>query len=474
MSATVISLTDHFVDGAWVRSTGSRTIDVIDPSIEQVIATVPSGTGEDVDRAVRAARCAFSSWAATPQEERADWLRRISDALEERREEIAETVTRELGMPIGQSRDFQAGMPLHNFKYYADLAATHRFDSEVGNSLVVREPVGVIACITPWNFPLHQVALKVAPALAAGCTVVLKPSEVAPLTAYLLADVIDGLGLPAGVFNLVGGEGPVVGEGLASHAGVDMVSFTGSNRAGTRVAALAAATVKRVSLELGGKSANVILDDADFETVVATGVTDCFLNSGQNCAALSRMLVPRDRLEEVEEVATRAAAAQQLGNPFDERTTLGPVVSDRQLGRVRELIEAGVAEGARLLIGGPERDVKPGYFVNPTVFSEVRPHHRIAREEIFGPVLSILAYEDDADAVRIANDTDFGLYGSVWSGDRERALHIARQLRTGQVSVNGGAFNLAAPFGGYKRSGVGREAGVFGLEECLEHKAIHR
>ncbi len=464
----------HYAGGEWIPSSRTGTIDVLDPSSEQVIATVAAGTSDDVDHAVRAARGAFPAWAETQPDERAEWLRLISGALEARRDEIAETVTRELGMPLAQSREFQAGMPLHNFSYYAELARGYRFDSELGNSLLLREPVGVIGCITPWNFPLHQIALKVAPALAAGCTVVLKPSEVAPLTAFLLAEVIHELDLPPGVFNLVSGEGPVVGEAIAAHPGVDMVSFTGSNRAGTRVAALAAATVKRLSLELGGKSANVILDDADFEAAVSAGVTACFLNAGQNCAALSRMIVPKSRLAEVEEIAIRAAAAETMGDPFDEETTLGPVVSELQLGRVRAMIEAGIAEGAKLLIGGPERDLQPGYFVSPTIFSEVEPEQRIAREEIFGPVLSILSYTDESDAVRIANDSEYGLFGSVWSGDRERALAVAKRLRTGQVMVNGGAFNLEAPFGGYKRSGIGREAGVFGLDECLEVKAIHR
>jgi betaine-aldehyde dehydrogenase len=465
---------DLYVDGAWAAASGRERIPVFDPSTERPIASVPAGTPADVDRAVEAARAAFPAWAATSPAERADALARIAAGLTARREEIALTVTRELGTPLAQSRDLQAGMPLHNAAYYAGLARTYRFESEVGNSLLVREPVGVVGCITPWNFPLHQAVLKVAPALAAGCTVVLKPSEVAPLTAYLLAEVIDEAGLPPGVFNLVSGEGPVVGEAIAAHPGVDMVSFTGSNRAGTRVAAVAAATVKRVALELGGKSANIVLDDADFESVVTAGVAACFLNAGQNCAALSRLLVPRSRLAEVEEIAARAAAAETVGDPFDERTTLGPLVSEVQLGRVVELTEAGIAEGARLIAGGPERIRRPGWFVAPTIFSDVDPGMRIAREEIFGPVLSILGYADDDEAARIADDTDYGLFAGVWSADRERALAMARRLRAGQVSVNGGAFNLEAPFGGYKHSGVGREAGVWGLEECLEVKAIHR
>jgi len=345
---------------------------------------------------------------------------------------------------------------------------------QIGNSVVVRDPIGVVAAITPWNYPLHQVAAKVAPALAAGCTVVLKPSEVAPLTAFLLADVIDELGLPAGVFNLVCGLGPVVGEALAGHPGVDMVSFTGSTRAGRRVSEVAARTVKPVALELGGKSANVILDDADLQRAVPDGVAKCFLNSGQTCSALTRMLVPRERLEEAEQIAAAAAEGFTPGDPLAEGTRLGPLVSEAQRERVRDYIEQGVSEGARLLTGGvePPEGLEEGFFVRPTVFSGVSGEMAIAREEIFGPVLVIVPYEDEDDAVRIANDTEYGLAGGVWSADPERAQRVARRLRTGQVEVNGGAFNPLAPFGGFKQSGHGREYGRFGLEEFQAVKSM--
>jgi acyl-CoA reductase-like NAD-dependent aldehyde dehydrogenase len=349
-----------------------------------------------------------------------------------------------------------------------------RWEEEVGNSRVLREATGVVGAITPWNYPLNQIGAKVAPALAAGCTVVLKPSEVVPLNAFILAEVIESVGLPAGVFNLVTGIGPVVGEAIAAHPDVDLVSFTGSTRAGRRVSELAAATVKPVAMELGGKSPNVLLDDADLARAVPDGVAKCLLNSGQTCSALTRMLVPRERLAEVEELATAAAEAYAPGDPLDPGTRLGPLVSAAQRERVRGYIAKGEAEGAKLLTGGaePPEGLTRGYFVRPTVFSEVTPEMTIAREEIFGPVLAIQPYEDEADAVRIANATDYGLAGGVWSGDEERAIAVARRLRTGQVEINGGAFNPIAPFGGYGQSGHGRENGRFGLEEMLQVKSL--
>jgi acyl-CoA reductase-like NAD-dependent aldehyde dehydrogenase len=344
----------------------------------------------------------------------------------------------------------------------------------VGNSLIVREPIGVVGAITPWNYPLHQIAAKVAPALAAGCTVVLKPSEVAPLNAFVLAEVFEEIGLPAGVFNLVTGVGPVVGEAIAAHTDVDMVSFTGSTRAGKRVSEVASGTVKRVALELGGKSANVILDDADLAKAIPDGVAKCFLNSGQTCSALTRMLVPRERLSEVEDLAVAAAEAFTPGDPFEPSSRLGPLVSGAQRDRVRNFIDKGVGEGATLLTGGVEapEGLSAGFFIRPTVFSSVTRDMTIARDEIFGPVLSIIPYDTEEEAIDIANDSEYGLAGGVWSGDPERAKAVARQLRTGQVEVNGGGFNPLAPFGGYKQSGNGREYGSFGLEEFLEVKAM--
>jgi betaine-aldehyde dehydrogenase len=449
-------------------------IRVVDPATEETVAEVEAATVADLDAAVAAARAAQPAWAARPPAERAAVLRALADGLEGDRERLARIVTSEVGTPIAESRELQLGMPLHNLHAYADLAERYAFEGErVGNSLIVREPVGVVGAITPWNFPLHQIVLKVAPALAAGCAVVLKPSELTPLDALAFAELAWAAGLPRGVLGVVAGTGPTVGEALAAHPDVDMVSFTGSTRAGTRVAELAAPTVKKVALELGGKSANLVLAGADLPAAVAEGVAQCFLNAGQNCAALSRLLVPRDRLAEAEEVAVETARGFVPGDPLDEATRLGPLVSAAQLERVRTLIDAGVAEGARLLQGGPEPVRDRGWFVAPTVFSGVDRGHRIAREEIFGPVVSLLPYVDEEEAVAIAEDGDYGLFASVWAGDDEHALAVARRLRAGQVRVNGGAFNLDAPFGGRKRSGIGREAGVWGLEEVLEVKAIH-
>jgi acyl-CoA reductase-like NAD-dependent aldehyde dehydrogenase len=463
-----------YIDGAWVAPSSSETIDVVNASTEEVMGRVPQSTPQDVDRAVAAAHKAFESWSQTELVERANVMRAIAGALAARADEIAATISQELGMPIGLSKAIQAGLPTMTFTSMPGLLEEVVWEQEVGNSTVVREPVGVVGAITPWNYPLHQIAAKVAPALAVGCTVVLKPSEVAPLNAFILAEIMEEVGAPAGIFNLVTGTGPVVGEAIAAHPGIDMVSFTGSTRAGRRVSELAAKDVKPVALELGGKSPNVILDDADLETAVTDGVAKCFLNSGQTCSALTRMLVPRSRLEEAEKIAAAVAEQYAVGDPFDEKTRLGPLVSDVQRERVRGYIRKGIEEGARLVTGGAEPPDGPdrGYFVRPTVFSDVRSDMTIAQEEIFGPVLAIMPYEDTEDAVRIANDTVYGLAGGVWSADEDRARRIARRIRTGQIEINGGAFNPLAPFGGYKQSGHGRELGQFALEEYLQTKSL--
>jgi acyl-CoA reductase-like NAD-dependent aldehyde dehydrogenase len=465
-----------YVGGAWVEPDGDGTLEVVEASTERSLGTIPEGTAVDARRAVAAARQAFDGWAATPVAERQRLLRAIADGLEGRADEIAATVTAEVGMPLKLSRIIQAGLPIASFRMAADLLDELALEEEAGSALVVREPVGVVGAITPWNYPLHQVACKVAPALAAGCAVVLKPSEVAPLSAFILAEVVDEVGLPAGVFNLVTGVGPVVGEALASDPDVDMVSFTGSTRAGKRVSELAAGSVKRVALELGGKSPYVILDDADFSKAVPNGVAKAFLNSGQTCSALTRMLVPRERLAEAEQIAAAAAENFAPADPTGERSGIGPLVSDVQRERVRGYIRKGVEEGARLVTGGaePPEDLPQGFYVQPTVFSDVRPDMTIAQEEIFGPVLVLISYDDEDDAVRIANDTIYGLAAGVWSGDPTRAERVARRLRAGQVEINGGAFDLRAPFGGFKQSGNGRENGRFGLEEYLEAKALLR
>ena len=463
-----------YIDGRWVASTGTGSIDVIDSTNEEVIGTVPEGTAEDIDAAVAAARRAFPGWSSTPVEERTALLTMVSEALGARMDSLADLITHEVGMPYTLSQLVQVGLPMASFGSMAAIAEDFTWEKSVGNSLVVREPVGVVGAITPWNYPLHQIAAKVAPALAAGCTVVLKPSEVAPLNAFVLADVFDEVGAPPGILNLVTGFGPVVGEAIAAHPGVDMVSFTGSTRAGKRVAEVASATVKRVALELGGKSANVLLDDADFAKAVPDGVAKCYANSGQTCSALTRMLVPRDRLAEVETLAREAAESHVPGDPFAAGTRLGPLVSAVQRDRVRGYIDKGLGEGAVLVTGGSEAPdgLDQGFFVQPTVFSSVTRDMTIARDEIFGPVLVIIPYDTEEEAIEIANDTDYGLAGGVWSGDPDRATKVARRLRTGQVEVNGGGFNPLAPFGGYKQSGNGRELGAFGLEEYLEVKSL--
>jgi len=463
-----------YINGAWVEPIGKGTIDATCASTEEVVTRIPEGTKEDAERAVAAARAAFDSWSQTPVAERAAYLEKIAAGMEARKKDVALAIATEVGMPLKMANAIQASLPIGAAKTYAELLKTYQFEETVGNSLIVREAIGVVAAITPWNFPINQIMLKVAPALAAGCTVVLKPSEVAPTTAFILAEVLHDIGLPAGVFNLVTGYGPVVGEVLASHPDVDMVSFTGSTRAGRRVAEVAAQTVKRVALELGGKSPHVICEDADLEKAVKAGVNECYLNSGQACIAPTRMLAPKAKYEEVVQLAKAAAESFTVGDPINGDVKLGPVISAVQRDRIVGFIKKGIEEGARLVTGGPEKPagLDKGYYVKPTVFADVNNDMTIAREEIFGPVLTIIPYENEDDAVRIANDTIYGLGGNVWAGTKEHGIEVAKKIRTGQISVNGGRYNPLAPFGGYKQSGLGREAGKFGLEEFLEVKSL--
>ncbi|MGI8609165.1 MAG: aldehyde dehydrogenase family protein [Candidatus Dormibacteria bacterium] len=463
-----------FIDGQWVEPHGKGKLEVTNSATEEVIATIPEGDAADADRAVKAAAAAFAGWSQLSPQERGQFLNKIKDGLQARTADLTAVIAAEVGMPVGLSPAYQLFTPPFAFGYYAGLTESFKFEEEVGNSVVMREPIGVVVAITPWNYPLHQIALKVAPALAAGCTVVLKPSEVAPLNAFVLAEVIEEAGLPAGVFNLVTGVGPVVGEALASHPQVDMVSFTGSTRAGKRVSELAAETIKRVTLELGGKSANIILEDADLSAAVKRGVEQVMVNSGQSCNAWTRMLVPRSKVDEVERLAQAAAEGTPVGDPNDAGSFVGPLVSKAQHDRVRGYIEKGVAEGARVLTGGAEAPEghEQGYYVRPTIFAGVRRDMTIAQEEIFGPVIAIIPYDTEDEAIDIANDSVYGLAGAVWSGDPEHAKAVARRIRTGQVDINGGGFNVVAPFGGYKQSGNGREAGTFGFEEYLETKSL--
>ncbi|HWM43770.1 MAG TPA: aldehyde dehydrogenase family protein [Burkholderiales bacterium] len=464
-----------FIGGAWVAPSGRQTMDVYNTGNGERLGRIPLGDEKDIDQAVSAARAAFEGWSGGSAQWRAGFLEKVSAGLKARADELARLIAQEVGMPLKLSARIQAGLPIANFANYAKLVKEFSFEQKVGNSVVVREPVGVVGAITPWNYPLHQITLKVAPALAAGCTVVLKPSEVAPLNAFVLAEVIELAGLPKGVFNLVTGTGQKAGEALVSHPGVDMISFTGSTRAGKRISELAAQSIKRTALELGGKSASVILEDADLPAAVKGTINGCYLNSGQTCTALTRMLVPESKYEEAAKLAADAAKSFAVGDPLAETTRLGPLSSIAQLQRVRDYIKKGVEEGAELLAGGaelPEGTPVGGYYVRPTVFGKVKNSMTIAQEEIFGPVLVIIPYKDEEDAVRIANDSPYGLAGAVWSKDDAHAQRIARRIRAGQVDVNGGAFNLNAPFGGFKQSGHGREAGVYGLEEFLEYKSL--
>ncbi|MFJ2637018.1 aldehyde dehydrogenase family protein [Streptomyces sp. NPDC087422] len=458
----------QYIGGKWRPAAGGGRIDVVNPVTEKVIGQVPAGTAEDVDEAVRAARAALPGWAATPPAERGAILGAVRDLMAARREEIAATVAAELGAPPAFAAAVHTDMPTAVMGSFAALAAGYGFEEQVGNSRVFQEPVGVVGAITPWNYPLHQVVAKAAPALAAGCTVVLKPAEDTPLVAQLFAAILDEAGLPAGVFNLVTGLGPVAGQALAEHPGVDMVSFTGSTAVGRQIGATAGAAVKRVALELGGKSANVILPGADLGRAVNVGIANVFANSGQTCSAWTRILIDSARYDEAVEAATAAAAKYVPG----ER--LGPVVNAKQRERVRGYIRRGAAEGARIVVGGPDAPdgLETGYYVRPTVFADVDPGMTIAQEEIFGPVVALIRYEDEDDALRIANGTVYGLAGAVWGADDAEAVAFARRMDTGQVDINGGRFNPLAPFGGYKQSGVGRELGAHGLAEYLQTKSL--
>ncbi|CAO3409271.1 aldehyde dehydrogenase family protein [Azospirillum largimobile] len=465
----------HFyIDGRWVAPSSDATIAVVDPSTEAVIGSIAAGTAADVDKAVTAARRAFATFSATPVEERQALLQRIADLMEARAEDLAFAMTAEMGTAIGFARAAQVPLAIAHLRAMVEVLGGYDFLVQRGTTAILREPVGVCGLITPWNWPLYQITAKLAPALAAGCTVVLKPSELSPLSALLFARIMHDAGTPPGVFNLVNGTGGEVGAAIAAHPGIDMVSITGSVRAGVLVAQAAAVTVKRVVQELGGKSPNILLPDADFAKAVPLGIASAFRNVGQSCSAPTRMIVPADRLEEVEALARRHVDTIVVGDPRDPRTTLGPIANRAQFDRVQRMIATGIAEGATLICGGPGKPagLDAGHFVKPTIFSGVTGGMRIAQEEIFGSVLCIMPYATEEEAVEIANDTVFGLGGHVQSSDLDRARRVASRIRSGQVHINHPAWDAHAPFGGYKQSGNGREYGVFGLEECLETKAI--
>ncbi|NND58734.1 MAG: aldehyde dehydrogenase family protein [Gammaproteobacteria bacterium] len=468
------SLDKFYIDGEWVSPLSARSLDVINPADETVVATVALGTAADVDKAVAAARAAFSRYGQSSPAERLQLLQRILEVYRARYDEIAAAITTEMGAPAKLASKAQAACGSGHLEAAIEVLQDYAFEERVGSSTVLREPIGVCGLITPWNWPINQIVCKVAPALATGCTMVLKPSEIAPLSAHLFAQVLDEAGVPAGVFNLVHGDGPTVGAAIAAHPGIDMVSFTGSTRAGVAVAQAAAPTVKRVTQELGGKSPNIILDDADLERAVTAGVRACFSNTGQSCNAPSRMLVPRDQLPQVVEIARIAAEKTRVGDPLDKATHLGPLVSATQFDKVQSLVQAAIDEGATLVCGGPGRPegLEKGYYVRPTIFADVTNDMTIAREEVFGPVLVIIGYDDEEQAVAIANDTPYGLAAYVQSGDPDRARRIAKRLRAGQVQINGAQGDWLTPFGGYKQSGNGREWGPLGFDDYLETKAL--
>ena len=463
-----------YINGKWVQPMGTGSIDVINPATEEIIGKIPVGSADDVDKAASAARIAFDSWSKSSIEERINILNALSNALKEKGESIAQTITAEVGTPIGYSRVAMVGTPRVVSRSYAKILENFDWEEKVRNSIICKEPIGVCAFITPWNFPLHQIIGKVAPAIAAGCTMILKPSKEAPLSAFILADILHEIGLPPGVFNLVSGHGSEIGNYMSSHPEVDMVSFTGSTGAGVAVSEAAATTVKRVTLELGGKSANVALDDADPILVAKKAIGACHQNSGQTCSALTRLIIPESMSDEVYEIIAKKNNSYTVGDPLEENTRCGPMVSLRQQKSVSTYIQSGISEGATLVSGGlgmPE-GISKGFYVKPTIFANVSPDMKIWKEEIFGPVLVITTYKSEEEALILANDSIYGLSGGVWSKDEERAIKFAKEMRTGQVSVNGGAFNVSAPFGGYKLSGNGRELGTHGLNEFLEIKSI--
>jgi len=465
-----------YIGGEWVPTTSSDVIEVVNPATEQVIATVPAASTTDADAAVSAAREAFPAWSRRPTDERVDYVERIAAAMAERSEEIAALVSDEQGMPMANARRVQAGLPISVMQSYVEIGRDHAAaePERIGHSIVVEEPIGVCTFITPWNYPLHQIVGKVAPALVAGCTMIVKPSSETPLNAFLLAEIMHEVGLPAGVFNLVTGAGRTVGEALCVHPEVDMISITGSTEAGARIAELGAPTVKRICQELGGKSANVILDGADLAKAVPAGVTGMMLNCGQTCTALTRMIVPRSAQDEVVDLAVATLDSLSMGDPTDDDNFLGPVVSASQKSTVQDYIRTGIDEGARLVAGGPDdpEGYDTGFYVRPTIFADVDNSMVIAQEEIFGPVLCIVPVDSEEEAIAVANDSPYGLSGAVWADTDDHAVAVARRIQTGQVMVNGGRFNALAPFGGYKTSGNGRELGRSGLDEFLEKKAI--
>ena len=463
-----------YIDGAWVDPVERRPLDVINPATEQPVAQISLGGAADVDRAVKAARAAFPAYSRTTKAERIALLERIVEAYKARYDDIAKAISQEMGAPTTLATKAQAATGVGHLKQMIAVLGEYEFEHMQGKTRIIREPIGVCGFITPWNWPINQITCKVAPALAAGCTMVLKPSEIAPLNAIIFAEVLHAAGVPKGVFNLVNGDGATVGQAIAAHPGVDLVSFTGSTRAGIMVAKTAADTVKRVHQELGGKSANIILPDADLKKAVADGVRNCFRNSGQSCNAPTRMFVPRDQHADAVAVAREAAESVKVGPPDGADTGIGPVVSETQFNKIQRLIETGVKEGATLVTGGPGRPagLDRGYYVKPTVFADVKPDMTIAREEIFGPVLSILPYDTEQQVIDLANDSVYGLAGYVSSGNPENARRVASELRAGQITINGAPGDVAAPFGGYKQSGNGREWGKYGFEEFLEVKAV--